>query len=868
MDSKLRHFPPRWPDRFLEFYCNPNRLEQIQGDAYELFYMNLEERGLAFARFRFFIHVLSFFRWGNIRRSKSTYQTYNQGSMLKNYFKIGWRNLIKQKGTTFISVFGLACAVGCCLVAYLFIAQIWFKGMNQPNKDEIFQLTYTAEGENGLETYGVIAEPVSELIPDKLSQVKSHTRISVDFSILIHNNESYNQRSMFVDPAFMDMFVYRMDYGYPGALMEPDQVILTHELSEKLFGTTHPIGQELSLVVNGEEKRYTVGGVLADLNDMDMFNFDLLVNITTHPNATLDLPLKDAWNSELWTFIQVEDGTDISQMKSGLAEMTSIQNTIDPEKPYKSVQLEAFTDLVRNSDQIERGVVGFLAIAPQILLAVIASFILILAVFNYINISVLMASRRLKEIGVRKVIGSRRSQLVFQFLSENLMVCFLAIFLGCLLAGFIFLPGFNEIASKNLKIDLFRDGYIWIFLGAMLLFITLVSGLYPAIYVSSFKPLNILKGNQKIGSKSVFTSVLLTFQFTLAIISIVAGVAFVQTNYINENRDWGYDSSDKIIVNVPSSEDYLPLKNKLSALASVTEVSGSQDFVGDWIREEQLVFNDEKYEISLLNAESNYPEVLDLKLKGGRMFNPELISDMQESVIVNQTFIDQLGLEFPLDEKIELDSMSYSIVGVVEDFHTIFFQSAIDPIVIRASPDTTFNFLTLKMTAGMAESSMESIKKIWHETIPRGLFTGKLQTEVFDREFTDVQGVRNILLFSAILAVILASLGLFGLVSLNMNSHIKDYCIRKVFGANLGDLSLKLLKRYLIIWAIASVLGGAFSVIIISNFLDSFFAFHSGVGVFPIGFGLVILLLVIAATVGSQIWKIVKANPATILKAE
>ncbi|RAI89240.1 ABC transporter permease [Algoriphagus yeomjeoni] len=868
MDSKCKHFPPKWPDRFLEFYCNPSRLEQIQGDAYELFYMDLEERGLAYARVRFLIHVLSFFRWSNIKRTKSTYQTFSHGAMLKNYFKIGWRNLIKQKGTTFISVFGLACAVGCCMVAYLFIAQIWFKGLNQPNKDEIYQLTYTAEGENGLVTYGAVAEPISELIPEKLNRVQNHTRVLREFPILIHKNESYQQRSIYIDPAFMEMFTYRMDYGFAGALRDQDQVILTHELSEKLFGDIHPIGQELALVVDGEEKLYKVGGVLADLNDMDMFNFDLLVNFESHPYSTLDITLEEEWNSELWTFIQLEKGQDISEFNAGLQALTNIQNQINPDKPYLNMGLVAYSDLVYKVDEIENGVRDFLGLGPQILLGSIGLFILILAVFNYINISVLMASKRLKEIGVRKVIGSRRSQLVFQFLSENLMVCFFALFLGCLLAGFIFLPGFNEIASKNLKIDLLRDANIWVFLGGMLLFITLISGLYPAIYVSSFKPINILKGSQKIGNKSILTSILLTFQFTLAIIGIVAGIAFVQTNYINENRDWGYSSADKIIVNVPNQEDYLPLKNKLLALATVNEVSGSQDYVGNWIREEVLEFDDQEYEISLLNAEANYPDILDLKLKEGRMFNPELISDTQESVLVNQTFLDRLGLTFPLDEKITLDSANYSVVGVVEDFHTIFFQEAIDPMVIRASPDTTFNYLTLLMSSGTAESSLNAVKKIWHETIPKGLFQGKLQTEVFDREFSDVQGVRNILLFSAILAVILAALGLFGLVSLNMNSHIKDYCVRKVFGANLSDISMKLFRRYLLIWGIAGILGGAFSILIISSFLDSFFAFHSGVGVFPIGSGLVILLLVVAVTVGSQIWKILKANPAVILKSE
>ncbi|SFU17580.1 MacB-like core domain-containing protein [Algoriphagus locisalis] len=382
MDSKLKHHPPKWPDRFLEFYCNPNRLEQIQGDAYELFYMDLEEKGLRFAQFRFAIHVLSFFRWRNIKRTKSTYHTFSQGAMLKNYFKIGWRNLIKQKGITFISVFGLACAVGCCMVAYLFIAQIWFRGLNQPNKDEIYQLTYTAEGENGLVTYGSVAEPISELIPEKLNQVQNQTRVLRDFPILIYNNESYQQRSIYIDPAFMEMFTYRMDYGFAGALKDQDQVILTHELSEKLFGDTHPIGQELELVVNGEEKLYKVGGVLAELNDMDMFNFDLLVNIESHPYSTEDMSLEDEWNSELWTFIQLNKGQDISQFNSGLQELTDIQNQINPDKPYLNMGLVAYSDLIYKVDEIENGVRDFLGLGPQILLGSIGLFILILAVFN------------------------------------------------------------------------------------------------------------------------------------------------------------------------------------------------------------------------------------------------------------------------------------------------------------------------------------------------------------------------------------------------------------------------------------------------------------------------------------------------------
>lgn len=868
MDKKRYHYPPKLADRFLEFYCIPNRLEQIQGDAYEIFYLDLEEKGLTYARLRFIFHVFSFFKWSNIGFSKFMNLKTNNTVMIRSYFKIGWRNILKQKGTTFISVFGLSCAVGCCIVAYLFIANIWFKGLNQPNKDEIYQLVYTSEEAEGLVTYGTVAEPVSELIPNTLNQVKNQTKVLYEFPLVIQDNESFYQRSIYVDPSYMEMFKYRMEYGYPGALKEPDQVILTHQLSEKLFGDMHPIGQELSLVINGQEKLFKVGGVLEDLKDMDMFTFDLIVNFESHPDTITDLPLKDAWSKELWTFIQLEEGADLSRIESELEGFTQIQNQVNPEKPYVSMGLIAYPDIIYHVGKIERGVRDFLGIGPQILLGTIGLFILLLAVFNYINLSVLMASRRLKEMGVRKVIGSKRSQLVFQFLSENLLICFFAIFLGCLLAGFIFLPGFNDIASKNLQIDLFRDKNIWIFLGSMLLTITLITGLYPATYLSSFKPIGILKGNQKIGSKSVFTSVLLSFQFTLAIISMVAAIAFVQTNYINANRDWGYSSADKIIVNVPESKDYVPLKNKLSALSAVLEVSGSQDYVGNWIREEEVEIGDEKYHVNFLNAEANYPELLDLELKQGRMFNPDLITDTQESLLVNQTFLDQFGLEFPLDQTVAIDSATYHVIGVVADFHTTFFKNAIEPMAIRASPNSVFNYLTLKMNPGSAEGSMESVKKIWHETVPLGLFEGKLQTEVFEREIADVNGVAKLISFSATLSVILALLGLFGLVSLNMTAHIKDYCIRKVFGANIEDLSKKLLKRYLIIWGIAAVIGSVFSVFFISSFLDSFFAFHAGVGIIPLGFALIILLAVIFTTVASQIWKVVKANPAVILKSE
>lgn len=788
--------------------------------------------------------------------------------MLRNYFKIGWRSLRKQKVTTFISVFGLACAVGCSLVAYLFIKQIWFKGMLQPNKNEIYQLTHSQEEEEGMVTYGTVAEPLAELLPEQFSQVKAQTRIKMAFPILIHDAESFFQRVNYVDTGYMEMFDYRMEHGYVQALTEPDQVILTYELSEKLFGEAPPIGQEISLVQDGVEKRYKVGGVLEKLNDMDFFNFDLLVNLSSIETARDDASLKESWESELWTFVLLEKGTNPEDLTTGLASLQTMQNQINTDRPYQSLGLVAYPNLVYQIGKMKNGVRDFLGLGPQILLGAIGLFILLLAVFNYINISVLMASKRLKEIGVRKVIGSRRGQLVVQFLSENLIVCFFAMVLGCLLAVVILLPGFNQIASKSLTLDLLHDSYVWVFLVALMVLLTLFSGLYPAVFISSFKPVQLFSGDQKMGSRSFLTSFLLTFQFTLAIVSIVAGVAFLQTNHLNESRDWGYDHSDKIIVNVPDSAGYFTLRNQLASLATVEDLSGSDHYVGNGMGEKEVSIREESYRVDFLEAEANYADLLDLRLVSGRFLNSDLASDRQGSVLVNARFLTELGLNFPMEKDLVLDSVEYEVVGVVEDFHASFFQRPIQPTVIRMGGETAYGYLTLKMSPGSAEKNMDLVKSTWRASNPLGIFEGKLQSDVFEREFTDVKGVQDIILFASVLTVLLAAMGLFGLVSLNMNSRLKDFCIRKVFGADVGDLSKKLFKRYLVSWGIASVIGGGLGYFLVTEFLNSFFAFHSGVGLVPLSSSILFLLMVVGLTVSSQLWKVFKANPAQVLKSE
>jgi ABC-type antimicrobial peptide transport system permease subunit len=259
---------------------------------------------------------------------------------------------------------------------------------------------------------------------------------------------------------------------------------------------------------------------------------------------------------------------------------------------------------------------------------------------------------------------------------------------------------------------------------------------------------------------------------------------------------------------------------------------------------------------------------MDLRLKEGRFFNPDLATDTESNILVNQTFMKQLDLKFPVEELITLDSIKYRIVGVVEDFHTHFFTFSIDPVVIMGSSDSNFNYLTLKFIPGTEQKVAEKVRNIWHENINTGYYQGELQSSVFDLYYHDLNGVSNMLIFTAILAIMLSAMGLFGIVSLNINARMKDISIRKIMGASLGQLAQKIFKRYLILWAIACVAGSVAAGMIINLMLDSLFAFHSGLNAITIGLAIAILLLVIILTVGTQILKVKRNNPADTLKTE
>lgn len=867
MKDNRKLSPPKWADRFLKWYCNPDLLEQIQGDAHELHYWRTTEKGSKKANNDFIWDVFRFFRWRNIKRT-NTQQQFNTTGMLKNYFKIGWRNILNQKTYAIINIFGLATAIASCLVAYLFIEGVWLRGMYHDHKDEIYMVTHTNQKDKGEQRYGYASSPLARLLTEEFSDVKLSVRVGVSNQLIQYRQETFSERVQYVDSDFMDMFTYPVIHGSKDVILELDQIIITENLAQKLFGTTYPIGKGIDMVINGSQKIMTVGAVIESLPSTAMFKFDVLLNYAHNDLTTVNQNSKDKWANETWLFVQIPDDSKITGIVSGFNSLIKKQHQALPNNKYLALQLEPFTNLTKSAWEIEGGVGSFGGLAPQILLISISIFLLTLAIFNYINIAISMATKRIKEIGVRKVIGARRGQLVFQFLSENLLTCLLAIIIGSIISATMFLPWFNEIATKNLTLDLLNDHYLWIFFASLLAFITIVSGAYPAFYISSFKPVIIFRGTQSIGSKSKFTAVLLIFQFVLAMITMVCGIAFVNTNNYNENRDWGYNNHDKIVVNTPTDKDYKILSQTFSAYPDVVEISGSRHHIGEYTSEGSVSHKNEEYYISIIEAESNYAKMMDLRLMKGQFFNSDLESDHNHNIIVNQTFMNWLGLDFPTDEYIILDSVRYSVIGVVEDFHYNDFSFSIDPTIIKVMPDEGYNYLTVKVSPGTSHKMTAVIKNSWLDQISGQLYNGKEQSSIFDTYFIQIGGVSHILLFTATLAVILSAIGLFGLLSLNISSRIKDVGIRKILGANMSQLSKTIYKKFVWLWALGCVVGGILGILASTSLLDMVYAYHPSTGTIPLIIAVFVLLGVMFVTIASQLFKVKKANPVDVLRME
>jgi len=467
---------------------------------------------------------------------------------------------------------------------------------------------------------------------------------------------------------------------------------------------------------------------------------------------------------------------------------------------------------------------------------------------------------------MRMVMGGSRMQPVGHFLVENTLLCSLSLRVGAILAAVLLIPAFSEISGSSLTLNLFAYPVLWGVLGGLLAIIALVSGAYPALYIASFQPVTIFRGQKAVGGRRLFSQVLLTVQFVLAFITMIVSLNFVTSTRDFVDRDWGYEQEQTLAIEAGNQLERL--RGVAEQLPGVAAVAEAREHIGRSFNAFKVIVEGQEKTTTVFDATPNYAEIMGLRLLAGQ-YPMEGIQHAQD-VLVNETFIasyDWTPAE-ALGKAIQADSTTYTIGGVVADFHYDNFHHPITPVMLRAGERAEANYLVLKLNPGSATATVKALEAQWSGLVPGTAMRYVFQDDVFEEFFRGNRGTQRVFVFTAFMALLLSCMGLFGLAAQNATSRMKEVGIRKSLGASLGQVARLVNQRFVILLVIAAVVATPLCVLLVEALLSAIFSYHTGVMPLPFILAYLIVFAVAALTLSSQIYRIAVVNPADVLRDE
>lgn len=857
--------PPRWADRFLEWYCRADRLEEIQGDVHELFDRKAKQ-SVRLARLQFVWNVLRFFRLKNIRKAPSRYQN-NSLTMFYNYLLIGFRNAVRNGLTSLINIGGLSLGVAGAITIFIFADQWFHTDDYHLNRDRIYEVTNIVNRDSAHVILSDTPLLLGPMLQEDASSVEKMTRIEVGNGALRYGETVFFERLWYTDPAFFEIFSFEQ-FGVPSdALKSPNSIVITQLVAEKYFGDHNPVGQTVSMKFPNNATREFVVSAVADLPANNTLHFNIVVSMDVFQS----LKLKDVYDWNYLTdatFVMLKEGQGIESLQPLMAKYKKLQNESSPDWPIEEFRFYSQDDLNANSGEIESNMMGPGQPQGIYTMSIIAFLLLLLACFNYTNISVATITTRLKEIGIRKVVGGRKSEIVQQFIAENILMCAFAVITGLLISYLLLMPGLISLVGYPIPFAFSSGAMMLTFFTGILIFTVMISGVYPAVYVAGFQPVQILKGKEKFGQRSAFSRVLLTMQFILAFMTIVGCFLFIDNSLYLRRKDWGYDHHQNVVVPVNTQEQYLKLRDKIATRTDVLQYAGAAHHIGSSAERTVLEHVGNKFEMLRFDVGYDYLEAMNLRLKAGRFFDRTMPSDSVASVVVNENFVKAMGWEDGLNQFFMYDGKQRTVIGVVYDFHHDDFYMGIRPALFTLAPEKAYRYLAIKAREENAVQIESDMRTLWKEIGPDDPYRGILQDDVFHNFNRNNRNDMTIIISVAIITLILACLGLFGLVAYNITRRLKEFSVRKVFGANTLQIFRLMNRDYTWILTIAFLVGAPAGFFLMSQLIHAIYPDPQPAGVLPFAVAITIMVLTVALTVGSQMRRVVKENPAQTLRSE
>lgn len=819
--------------------------------------------------------------------------------MLKNYIKIALRSLFKQKMYSFINISGLALGVACCALILLYTTNEWSFDKFHSKSDRIYR-AWTLEdyGEGDIYFNTVTPFVLKPTLEQSIPEVEQIARRYV-FNDLVkrsESDESFSTSIQAVDPEFFSIFDFEILRGDSDQLFSGlNEVVLTSDLANQYFENEDPLQKTLLIMMGGEFQAFTVTGIIEKAPANSSIQYELLIPMEKaktilNPNSLLN------WYSVTpETYVLLNEQADLTSVKAKFPAMMQQALGEDYNEGEYEVGLQPITDIHLNTE-FPVGIASVSDPTYSYILGAIALLILIIACVNFMTLSISRSTSRAKEVGIRKTIGAERHHLMYQFWGEALLMTVFSVGLGALISELL-LPYFNQLSGTELSLQLSLNTIL--LYSGLAFFISLIAGIYPALILSNFKPIEVLKGKLQIkGDKSLFRKGMVVFQFTISIFLIACTLMVNKQLDFLRSKDLGFQKEQVVILQTDlklgpqmglsritqeSARKKELLKSQISGnsnfidLASSIYTPAQQGWIG-------VDFKDTDQQTRRMNinfVDADYLNMMGIEVIEGRSFSNEITSDERRAIIVNQALVDDYGWENAIGKKLPGSNFEdHEIIGVVENFNYQSLRTAVEPLALSINPSLLlsgianigfFNSpsprISLKISSENIPQTIRELEQTWAAVSPGAPFDFQFLDSSIDSQYRQEERLQKIAISGSALAIIIACLGLFGLASLMISRRVKEIGIRKVLGASATSITLLVNKEFTMLVLVSVLLAVPMAWYAIGVWLDDF-AYKADMGFWTYLLAGGIAIIISWATISIQSIKAAQVNPVKSLKSE
>ncbi|HEY3405236.1 MAG TPA: ABC transporter permease [Ohtaekwangia sp.] len=870
---KKQVIPPRFFLRFFRWFCHPTLRDRIEGDLHELYHERITAAGKRNADLKFIRDVILLFRPGIIKPSNPS--SLNQYDMFKSYLTIGWRNLLKNQGYSFINIGGLAFGMAIAILIGLWIwDEITFNSYHQ-NYDRLAMVLKQNTMDGNVKTSYAIPRPLENVMRDTYGNSFTHLSMSTwsDENILSAGEQKISRKGNYVQVDFPEMISLKMISGTRNALADHSSVLLSQSTAEALFGTADPINQLMRIANTYDVK---VAGVFENLPHNSHFReIDFLASWEMYADSQEWMKrAATRWdNNSFQLFVQLAPGEDIQHVAEKIKPLIAIHSKDNTFKP--KVLLHPMHDWHLRSKWNTNGVQEGGRIGQVWIFGTIGAFVLLLACINFMNLSTARSEKRAKEVGIRMTIGSVRSQLIHQFLSESFLVVLLAFIVAMGIVS-VTLPWFNGLSDKHIIIN-WINPFFWSISAAFILITSLLAGSYPAFFLSSFRPVSVLKSTFRTGRiASLPRKVLVVVQFTVSIALVIGTVIIYQQIQFSKNRPIGYDRNGLIMIQVKSPDlmgKYDALRTSLINTGYVVDVGeSSSPLMQIWNNSSAFRWQGkdpdmQSSDFGIISVTHEYGAAVGWKIKEGRDFSRDFPDST--ALILNEAAVEFIGTEDPIGFEIMRGDNKFHVIGVVKD---MIMESPYKPVrpniyaLDNAYEDV--NWINVKLRSDKSpHEAIAAIEGVVKKLAPAIPFDYTFADEEYALKFDGEERFGKLANTFAVLATLISCLGLIGLSSFVAEQHTKEIGIRKILGASIPQLWHMLSGNFIVLVMISSAIAIPLAWYYMNGWLNHY-QYHIEMSWVTFALTITGALLITILTVSYQSVKAAMANPVKSLKSE